>query len=95
MIALLYIRRFKYLNGSQRLREKFLYSGMNYGLTMIISERLGGKTWEELIKQEIFDPLQMTSSTVMSIIPDLSNAARGYVYTPNYTLIPVKFSLSR
>nr|XP_022334507.1 uncharacterized protein LOC111131325 isoform X2 [Crassostrea virginica] len=89
------LKRFKYLNGSQRLREKFLYSGMNYGLAMVISERLGGKTWEELIKQEIFDPLEMTSSTVMSIIPDLSNAARGYVYTPNYTLIPVEFSLSR
>lgn len=67
---------------------------MNYGLAMIISEKLGGKTWEELIKQEIFDPLGMTSSTVMSIIPDLSNAARGYVYTPNYTLIPVEFSFS-
>lgn len=89
------LTRFKYLNGSKRLRESFLYSGMNYGLAMIISEKLGGKTWEELIKQEIFDPLGMTSSTVMSIIPDLSNAARGYVYTPNYTLIPVEFSLSR
>lgn len=70
---------------------------MNYGLAMIISEKLGGKTWEELIKQEIFDPLGMTSSTVMSIIPDLSNAARGYVYTPNYPrrvlFIPVKLDV--
>ncbi|XP_062615287.1 gigasin-6-like [Saccostrea cucullata] len=89
------LTRFKYLNGTKPLRQGFLYSGMNYALAMIISEHLGGKTWEELIKKEIFDPLGMSSSTVMSIIPDLSNAARGYVYTENFTLVPVEFALSR
>ncbi|XP_061174525.1 uncharacterized protein LOC133183606 [Saccostrea echinata] len=89
------LTRFKYLNGTKPLRQGFLYSGMNYALAMIISEHLGGNTWEELIKKEIFDPLGMSSSTVMSIIPDLSNAARGYVYTENFTLVPVEFALSR
>lgn len=66
---------------------------MNYGFVMIIFEKLGGKIWEELIKQEIFDFFGMMLLIVMFIIFDLSNVVRGYVYMLNYMLIFVEFFL--
>lgn len=33
-----------------------------YGLLTRIAEMIGGKQWEVLVKEHIFDPLDMTSS---------------------------------
>ncbi|MGA8755960.1 MAG: serine hydrolase domain-containing protein [Stellaceae bacterium] len=42
--------------------ENFAYSNLGYTLAGAIIERLGGKTWEELIAERIFDPLGLKTA---------------------------------
>ncbi|XP_059148723.1 protein flp-like [Physella acuta] len=46
-----------------QFRVKYIYSNLMYGLVTRISEILGGKKWEELMKENLFQPLGMTSTT--------------------------------
>ncbi|XP_050400127.2 uncharacterized protein LOC126817312 [Patella vulgata] len=74
------IKRVRYLEGSKTFRGSFIYSNVMYGLITTIAEKLGGKKWEKLVKEEIFDPLEMTSSTFSTTIDyNNSNVARGYI----------------
>lgn len=41
---------------------KYQYSNAGYGVAGHIAERVAGKSWEELVRQLIFQPLGMTSS---------------------------------
>jgi CubicO group peptidase (beta-lactamase class C family) len=41
---------------------KFIYSNQGYAIVGAMLEKLGGKPWESLIKERLFDPLQMTSA---------------------------------
>ena len=34
-----------------------------YGVAQYVAEKLGGKSWEDLTRELIFEPLGMTSST--------------------------------
>jgi CubicO group peptidase (beta-lactamase class C family) len=40
---------------------RFLYSNAGYGLAAAMAERAAGASWDELMRREIFSPLQMTS----------------------------------
>jgi CubicO group peptidase (beta-lactamase class C family) len=42
--------------------ERFEYSNLGYTLAGAIMERITGKTWEELVVAQIFDPLKLTSA---------------------------------
>ncbi|MBI4810186.1 MAG: serine hydrolase, partial [Ignavibacteriales bacterium] len=52
----------KYLEPSQSLRQGFLYNNMMYASSGYIIELLGGKTWEDFVRERIFTPLQMKNS---------------------------------
>ena len=41
---------------------RFAYSNMGYIIVGAMLERIGGKTWEELIRERIFEPLGLTSA---------------------------------
>jgi len=41
---------------------KFAYSNLGYAVTGAMGEKVTGKSWEDLIQQELFDPLGMTSA---------------------------------
>lgn len=41
---------------------KFMYSNMNYTIAGAIIERLKGKTWEELIVEKVFEPLDLQTA---------------------------------
>jgi CubicO group peptidase (beta-lactamase class C family) len=55
--------RLKYLEPSQTPRSLFLYNNMMYAGAGYAIELLSGKTWEEFVRERIFTPLGMTSST--------------------------------
>ncbi len=50
----------------QQLRSKpgahFAYSNLGYTLAGAIIERIGGKTWEELVAERVFDPLGLKTA---------------------------------
>lgn len=44
-------------------RSSYHYSNLMYGLMTYMTEILEEKSWEDLTRERIFDPLAMTSST--------------------------------
>ncbi|XP_062608814.1 uncharacterized protein LOC134270598 [Saccostrea cucullata] len=89
------IQRLKHLDRTGRFRDSFYYSNLMYGLLTRIAEIIGGKSWEELIKEHIFDPLEMTSSNFATTAdPSKLELARGYL--DNYgELAEVPWEFSR
>ena len=55
--------KLKYLEPSQALRQGFIYNNLMYCASGYIVELLSSKTWENFVKEKIFEPLDMTSST--------------------------------
>lgn len=84
-----------YIKSVPPFRTYFLYSDMNYALVTYISEKLGEKRWEDLIHEELFQPLGMDSSTFASTTPDFSKVASGYRNGPGSRLVPVSHALTR
>lgn len=84
-----------YINSVQTFQRRFVYSNLNYALVTYISEKLGGKRWEDLIHDELFQPLGMDSSTFASTISDFSKVATGYRNGPGSRLVPVSHELTR
>nr|XP_022332950.1 uncharacterized protein LOC111130330 [Crassostrea virginica] len=73
------IKRLKFLDNTGRFRDSFYYSNLMYGLLTRIAEMLGGKKWEELVKEHLFDPIGMTSSSFVTIAdPTKLELATGY-----------------
>ncbi len=58
--------RLKYLEPSQPLRQGFIYNNMMYVASGYIVELFTQKTWEDFLKEKIFQPLEM-KSTVFKI----------------------------
>lgn len=90
------VHRLKFLSPKGGFRTSFTYSNLMYGLITYISEVLGKKSWEALVKEKLFDPLEMRSSTFVTTAEskDLQNFAVGY--QDRYgTLVPVPLEFSR
>jgi len=58
--------RLKYLEPIQPLRQGFLYNNLMYVSAGYIVELLSSKTWEDFVKANIFEPLNM-KSTVFTV----------------------------
>ncbi len=58
--------RLKYLEPSQPLRQGFLYNNMMYAAAGYIVELLSQRTWEDFVRERIFQPLEM-KSTVFTV----------------------------
>ncbi len=72
--------RVKYLEPSAPLRETFLYNNLMYAAAGYIIELQSGKTWEDFVRERIFTPLNMTS-TSFSISDMLKQPEYGVPYT--------------
>lgn len=85
-----------YIKPLDPFRTSFHYSYMNYALVTYISEKLGGKRWEDLIQEELFQPLGMDSSTFASIATtsDFSKVATGYTNGPGSQPVQVQKELT-
>ena len=83
-------KRLRYLRATFGFRRSFLYSNLMYGVITYIAERLGGKTWEDLVQEEIFDPLGMTSSSFTTTqdlqSPDVAQPIAVYGENSKFTV---------
>ncbi|SFQ24043.1 serine hydrolase [Parafilimonas terrae] len=56
------LQRIQYMEPSAGLREKWQYNNFMFMAQGMVAEKLTGKSWEENIREKIFQPLGMTSS---------------------------------
>ena len=65
----------RYIKPASSFRSTFAYSNMMYLVAGEVIKAVGGASWEEAVRQRIFAPLQMTSSTTSSLLPAGANRA--------------------
>src|SRR6266571_4606665 len=58
--------RLKYLEPRHPLRQTFLYNNLMYAAAGYIVEQLAQETWEEFLRERVFQPLAM-DSTVFTV----------------------------
>ncbi|KAJ8304984.1 hypothetical protein KUTeg_018567 [Tegillarca granosa] len=88
------VSRLRHLKGHGIFRDSFYYSNIMYGLLTYISEKLGGRTWEELVKEKLFDPLDMTASSFSTRYSRITkDVAQGYIdFYGTLHQVPVELS---
>lgn len=69
-----------YLEPQEPMRETFLYNNLMFAAVGYLIELQSGKTWEQFVKERIFDPLQM-NSTGYSIADMLKRPEFGVGFT--------------
>ncbi len=69
-----------YLEPEQPMRTTFLYNNLMFAAVGYLIELQSGKTWEQFVKERIFDPLQM-NSTGYSIAEMLKRPEFGVGFT--------------
>jgi CubicO group peptidase (beta-lactamase class C family) len=67
------MQRIQYQEPTAGIRQTWQYNNFMFLLQGMIAEKLSGKKWEQNIKEKIFTPLEMTSSTLT--IKDLEKSA--------------------
>ena len=73
------IQRIQYMEPTAGLREKWQYNNFMFMLQGAVAEKLTGKTWEQNVKERIFEPLGMSNSVLN--LKDWVNADdRAYGY---------------
>ena len=89
-----YIRAATSAKPAVPFRTKFQYSNAMYAAAGEIAGRVNHATWEEVIANDLFKSLGMTSS--VSIITDMLKSpdhATGYVFETSYRAVPAPKSL--
>jgi len=72
-------QRLRYLEPTKSFRSAWQYQNLMYMTAGILTERISGKSWEEYTKENIFDPLGMTSANFdVTTLPTLPDFAYGY-----------------
>lgn len=72
--------RLRYLEPQEPLREAFLYNNLMFAAAGYMIELQSGKTWEQFVRERIFQPLGM-SSTSYSIADMVKQPEHGVGYT--------------
>ncbi len=71
--------RLEHLPPSEPFRTTFQYQNLMYMTAGYLAGQLAGSTWEDVVRQRIFDPLGMTSSTLsVNAMQQAANYARPY-----------------
>ncbi len=52
-----------YLEPEEPMRQTFLYNNLMFAAVGYLIELQSGKTWEQFVKEKIFDPLEMNSTS--------------------------------
>ena len=72
-------QRIQYMEPSEPLRRKYQYNNFMFMLQGLVVEKLTGKSWEDNIREKIFQPLGMTNSNVsLSEWMKAKDLATGY-----------------
>lgn len=67
------MQRLRYLEPASELRERFQYNNLMYMTAGYAMEQLTKKSWEDLVAEKIFKPLEMSSSNLF--IEDMQKSA--------------------
>lgn len=83
-------RRMRYIEPCDTFRGRSLYSNVIYALIGYVAEYVTGKTWPDLMKEYIFEPLHMdrTTCTAEGIIHDPDMAQPYYVIDGENVKVP-------
>lgn len=80
-------RRIHLVEMVAEFRTTYLYNNLMYSLAGAVAEKIGGKSWEELIQEKIFDPLGMKDSTFLDKMgSDYFGLARVHYWVNNGSL---------
>lgn len=73
------IKRIEFMEPTAPLRQTWQYNNFMYLVQGVIAEKNYGKTWEELVRQKFFIPLNMKrSNTSVTALSGDNDAALGY-----------------
>lgn len=73
------VQRIQYMEPSAELRQKWQYNNFMFLLQGVVTEKITGKSWEDNIREKIFQPLGMSNSDVsLAEWTKSSDAAFGY-----------------
>lgn len=72
----------KYLPEEIPFRDAFIYNNYMYMLLGHVAEKLGGDTWENLVKTKLFEPIGMESTKFLLVPTDSQQdgVARPYIF---------------
>lgn len=80
------VMRIQYMENFADLREQWYYNNFMFLLQGVIAEKLYGKTWENNIQEQFFQPLGMTNSNFAVWEKDYPDEAKGY-YTDDKNVL--------
>ncbi|XP_060074177.1 protein flp-like [Ylistrum balloti] len=69
-----FISYLEYLPAFLPFRTRFVYSNFMYTLAGHVSEKLGGRTWEDLVRDNLFQPLGMDTSGFVTEVSDFDKS---------------------
>jgi CubicO group peptidase (beta-lactamase class C family) len=69
------VRQLRYIKPATSFRSGFAYDNLLYIAAGQVIEALRGSSWEDVVRQRIFVPLQMDRASVSSVLPPGSNRA--------------------
>lgn len=73
------IQKLKYIKPEGKPKDSWIYSNMGYTIAGTIVEEVTGKSWEENLKDKIFNPLNMVNSyTDLDSMKKNNNFSYGY-----------------
>ncbi len=74
-----FVRRMAHLEPTADLRERWQYNNFGYVAVGAALERVGGKSWENLVRERLFAPLGMrTARFDLWTLPPTADVARGH-----------------
>ena len=89
-------RKLRYLKPHYEFRSGYIYSNLMYGLMTHMTEEMTGRPWNDLIRERIFRPVGMDSSSFTDeITPKGHDIAQPYMKTTDGSWRPVDFDFHR
>lgn len=84
------------LKAPHQFRVKYFYSNLMYGLVTRIAEIIGGRSWEDLVQEHLYNPIGMGNSTFATTGNFTgSGVAQGYYEELSGRMVPVSHEFSR
>lgn len=81
-----FFSRLKYLPQAQPFRDVWSYNNFMYMIAGHVAEVIGGKKFEELIKEKIWDPLRMNASIFLDDVSSRDDHFANPYFKVNETL---------
>lgn len=73
------VQRLKYLKPQAEIKNSWVYSNIGYTLAGAIAEQIAGNSWEHMVREKIFTPLEMQSTvTAVEAMKKRNNFSLGY-----------------